>query len=225
VSGQTTLTGDGFGTIQKVTVSINSLYDPDYSGVGSVPRYYQALLGSTTSYAPYSKYCVMGAKLRAVFISQANTISNLGDVGVYVRPASGSALNSSAEMYETELGKAATIGSGYADTGICSIQADVSQRLLAQLQNCKDLEDSAVNWGAYNGDPSSEILCDFMFLPYQTSSTGALYLRWTIEYDALLFGLNDIDQTQLKPPKSAETIKPAVHVAGCLCEQCKSPKR
>jgi len=40
----------------------NSLYDPDYTGVGSQPRWVDTFLGANDTSAPYNRYCVLASK-------------------------------------------------------------------------------------------------------------------------------------------------------------------
>jgi len=40
----------------------NSLFDPDQSGIGQQPRYYDTLVGDANTNAPYFQYCVLGTK-------------------------------------------------------------------------------------------------------------------------------------------------------------------
>lgn len=220
-SGQATLTGDGGGSIRRQSLSLNSLYDPDYSGVGEQPRYFQTLFGNSGTTTPYQRFCVLSARVYATFVSVGSTDNNLADVGIYVRPYFAGVLETGSEMHETEMGKAATIGSGYSGNGIVSIEADVTQRLLAQMQNCKDLEDCEANTGYYNGDPSVEILMDLMWCPYLTASTASCIVRWVVEYDALCFTLVETDPLL---DKKQEAKASPVHVTGCLCTQCAPTK-
>lgn len=51
----------GLGAL--LTFSGNSLFDPNISGVGSQPRYFDTLCGVTSGSAPYGQYCVLATKV------------------------------------------------------------------------------------------------------------------------------------------------------------------
>ena len=51
------------GTYSSNTWSVNSLYDPDYTGTGGQPRYRDTLLGAPGANAPYKYYVVHGAHI------------------------------------------------------------------------------------------------------------------------------------------------------------------
>jgi hypothetical protein len=252
-SGNTTLTGDGVGIAPVTyTVSANSLFDPDYTGTGHSPRYYDTLVGAASSNAPYGKYNVESARLRVEFVNSGSAAAALGDVGIFARPATVTTLDTSWEMYESENAVAMPLGSGYSDNGIRTLCVEIDKRLMAKLQNSKDILDDVDNMGVYNGDPGMEILFDMMFIPYLVSSTNLVYLRWTLEQDAVLWTLNEtVDSSPAPPPRhpsircmsSLHTAPPATrgcavpttvaneavnrravgHPLGCYCSVCRQP--
>ncbi len=60
---------------------LNSLYDPDYTGLGNQPMYFDQLV---TSSGPYTKYRVFNTRVKVGFI---NYSSNPVVVGVYPSPS------------------------------------------------------------------------------------------------------------------------------------------
>lgn len=65
-------------SLARYTFQINNLYDPDYSGTGHQPMFFD-------QYTPiYSRYVVLGAKLTASFSPIANTISTAQPSGSLV---------------------------------------------------------------------------------------------------------------------------------------------
>lgn len=76
---------------------VNSIYDPDQSGLGNQPRYYDQLLGATL----YRKYRVDKLGYRVTFVNkQDNDVL----VGVRFRPTTGFATTCTDMWYEKELG-------------------------------------------------------------------------------------------------------------------------
>lgn len=212
-SGNTTLSGDGTGIVPPVyTISANSLFDPDYSGSGHSPRYYDTLVGASSSNAPYGKYNVVNAKLRVEFVNSGSAAAALSDCGVFVRPATVSTLDTSWEMYESPNAVALPLGSGYSDNGIRTLAVEIDSKLMAKLQNSKDLLDDVDNMGVYNGDPGMEILIDMYCIPLLASSTNLVYVRWVLEQTAELFTLNETVDS-LPPPPKIRTKMPKVLAA------------
>jgi hypothetical protein len=241
-SGNTTLTGDGVGIAPQIyTVSANSLFDPDYSGAGHSPRYYDTLVGAASSNAPYGKYNVVSARLRVEFVNSGSAAAALADVGIFARPATVSTLDTSWEMYESPNAVAMALGSGYSDNGIRSLCVELDQKLMTKFQNSKDILDDVDNMGVYNGDPGMEILFDIMYIPLLTSSTNLIYVRWVLEQDAVLFTLNETVDS-LTPPMRHPSVKSAPveskdlqgaailaavagqHPQGCFCDKCAKPE-
>jgi len=65
-------------TVTDIPVSYqfrgNSLYDPDYTGVGSQPRWVDTFLGANDTSAPYQRYTVLASKI-SVSIWQDPTLT------------------------------------------------------------------------------------------------------------------------------------------------------
>lgn len=87
-----TSTGGNLGS-QKF--KLNSLYDPDSTGVGHQPRYLDQLLSTVASTAPYSRYRVWGIKVTVT----ARNISDYGGV-IYLQPANTSSSEDPSEIYD-----------------------------------------------------------------------------------------------------------------------------
>lgn len=206
-SGVEQLAGSGVTGIPFLTtVSLNSLYDPSYGLGGGSPRYFYTLVGSNATTAPYSRYCVVSARLKVKFINEVSTAAGLGDVGLFVRNENTSTLDNANEMYESENTLCDTLGSGYSGQGIRTMCINVPQSMMTRLQNCKDLEDSDENRGTYNSDPTTEVVCDLMWSPYVGSAT-TIQVRWTLEQDAILMGLNDEASASPGPASATPAAK------------------
>lgn len=82
---QTSLTAAGVGW-NHVTFRMNSMYDPEFTGTGHQPQYYDTFLGANLTTAPYGRYVVKGARITATFRTYNGTYpSTPMQVGIYVR--------------------------------------------------------------------------------------------------------------------------------------------
>ncbi len=67
--GQTTTIGDGALTVPFTTLRLNSVYDPDYTGVGSQPNGYDLMA------TVYKKYAVIGCRYTVTFRNNSNAFT------------------------------------------------------------------------------------------------------------------------------------------------------
>lgn len=74
-------------TAQTYTWRGNSLYDPDFTGVGFQPQYFDTLCNATAGSAPYNKYKVHGAKYKIRVINGNSSGNSTGICAVRLRNA------------------------------------------------------------------------------------------------------------------------------------------
>lgn len=65
-------------TVNQWVYRFNSLYDPDLSGVGHQPRYFDQLCASN---GIYSRYRVLGAKAKITFTEQTPSVAGSANIG------------------------------------------------------------------------------------------------------------------------------------------------
>lgn len=64
------------GVPQTQTYRINSLFDPNATGVGSQPRWFDSLCGADDSGSPYHTYLVYGARVTVTIVGADSTPTN-----------------------------------------------------------------------------------------------------------------------------------------------------
>ena len=63
--------------------SINSLYDPNVTGTGNQPRFFDTICGANNTSAPYQQYRVYASKIEVTFIpTGADSVTMRGLVGI-----------------------------------------------------------------------------------------------------------------------------------------------
>lgn len=75
------------GTVATRYFSQNDIFDPDYTGVGGQPKYFDSMLGATGGAAPYSKFRVHASKIKLVVYPYSNNTQS--DVVVSVLAQTG----------------------------------------------------------------------------------------------------------------------------------------
>jgi len=176
------------GTYDVYNYRVNSLYDPDATGSGTQPRWYDTFVGNNNTTAPYYKYRVYACK--ADF-----QVFNLGtaDLDMYLAayPPTGTAPASIAEALERTKDTIVkhVSGTGGRNTARFTMYVDI-----AKLHGCmksKVLEDDNFA-GLYNANPAVNDLFALYALPTDISSTVPLAFNVCITYYARLENRNDV---------------------------------
>lgn len=191
-SDTTDLTGTGTAAPAYFQVRANSPYDPDQTGAGHQPRYYDTLFGADNTSAPYRQYRVLSAKIRVDYFSQGATVANLGDGAVQVCKVGTQPFSTNLEMREGANSKIVTIGSGYSANGIRTLTYNLSSKVMARLLGIKDIKDDEDLVADYNANPGAGINFNVYWSPIQAASAGVCTVRWTVTYRIEAINLNDV---------------------------------
>jgi len=192
-SQQNDLTANGTQTYPLYNIiRANSPYDPDQTGTGNQPRYYDTLFGADNSSAPYRQYRVVRAVAKVSFMSNASTVSAIGDIAVQAQVVGGQVLTSARELSEAANCKHNLIGSGYSSAAIKTITYDLNSKSMSRLLGIKDIKDDEDLVANYNANPASGINFIAYWQPIQSSSVSTITMRWTITYYVEAMTLNDV---------------------------------
>lgn len=177
------------GTVANYQYCINDIFDPNFTGAGGQPKYFDTLLGATGGSAPYRLFKVHAAKIKATFYSY--TGSTVSDVMAYVGVQSSSTTSEAPQDMEDIL-----------------TQEYVSHRPQGQTQNsrpititkfCKvkrlfgftNLDDLNFQ-GSNSASPSTRCLFNVGFLSVDSTAVGVMNLVVQIKYFVELSGLNQV---------------------------------
>lgn len=181
-------------TWQTQTYRLNSLYDPDFTGAGAQPRFYDTLCGANDTAAPYNSYRVHGARVKVNFLNANSSGNSTGIVAIRARNASSTALSPSVPS-----GIVQAVGEvPYTSwRWITSSGSDGCRRTFSKyfpikpFYSVKDIRDHVELSAAYNTSPENIVLLDCHASTVNASSTPYNYqLTVSITYYCEFFNRN-----------------------------------
>lgn len=98
------------GVISLYRWSTNGLYDPNQSGTGHQPMYFDQMA------ALYDHFCVIGSKVKITAVNVTGTSDPAFQIGVYVNDDTSGAITSMNELVEQNTGKFRTAPAGNNNT-------------------------------------------------------------------------------------------------------------
>lgn len=176
------------GVMTYNSFRLNSIYDPDLTGTGAQPRYYDQLLSAT---GPYLRYRVLGAKVKVTFVNDNSSSGAIGYVGIYARDSTAAAISSTdlTALSELQNAKYAVLGNYNSNAGIIKM---VQHYTIAKLMGVTDIADNEDAEAAYNGNPTDSVLLDVYYYPMDGTTTTSIYAIVDIDYIVQLMDLNTV---------------------------------
>lgn len=171
----------------------NGMYDPNYSGVGIQPRYFDTFLGTDGGTAPYSRYCVLASQITVKAFGRNGTAANNPNFNglISITPLRGtaSAPSTITEMRERELAKTLAVNSQGAWKPYTLKHYVRSKDILG----LKDVQDENSAHGTYNSDPVMPWYWDISMCPVGASDTGMSFdFLVSVKYYILLDLIADV---------------------------------
>lgn len=170
--------------------SANSLFDPNISGTGNQPRYYDTLLGDNDTNAPYRRYRVHASKITVVAWSTAPSPVSGGNaiISIIPRKSTVQSAGSANEMRERAYSKwVHTTPSGswkpYKVKNFIKMKIPLGY---------KDLADSIETSGLYNTNPPDSVIWDINACNVVPSGIVTFTFMVSIKYYVELFTLSDV---------------------------------
>lgn len=200
------------GAISFYTFRLNSCYDPDFTGIGNQPRYYDTMCGPISGgNAPYGIYRVYRATISCVF-NNPNAGTVQGYVAIRVRNDNSASVSGQGLPAVLELPnqKWKMIGLSSAQNAIVKISYPVS---IAKLLTKKDLKDDESTGALYNANPANQAFADIWYIP-SDGSTSTIRFTVKITYDVLFTELTlDSQSLQRTPELVGTSTGPALPTA------------
>lgn len=176
-----TLTEGGAGAGATYGFTPTSLYDPNNTGAGHQPMYYDQLCSSS---GPYTCYRTFATSAKITFI---NTTTTPCFVGWYVSPT-GSAPASQIQACEKPWGRWRWLGSKDGSSGILTERCTIPHgKALGVTRRHLEMDDYYS--GVYNSSPSK----NYFLVVYVYGTTGVASINFTVELviDSEFFSLTN----------------------------------
>lgn len=163
------------GAMAYHTFRLNSLYDPDNTGVGNSPKYIDTFIGNDGGNAPYSRYRVHGARWNMKFVNTNSSQNSISYIAARVRDSDTAIISAAGttygEFFETPNCVVKMLMNGTNNMSVCNIKGYTD---IKKILNVKDLRDVEYTSGSYNSNPLSEVLLD-LHVRCQDGTTTATF--------------------------------------------------
>lgn len=173
----------------------NSMYDPDFTGVGSQPRWYDTLVGGNDTAAPYNQCTVLASKI-TICIWQDPTLtgtsgSTAGIVSVLPRSGTSTPPSTIKEMQERAFVRWKNVGNANSHSPLVLKSYCKTKALYTGFTPLANADFTS----SYNGNPSRQWYWDIQCVNIITG-TGinlfSCYFTARIKYYCMLSQLNDV---------------------------------
>lgn len=186
-----TITFDGSSAVGTNTFRMNSLYDPDLSGVGHQPTWFDQICNAAGS-APYGRYRVLGSKLTVTFSNStapATAALNTSPELVFIEPstASTAAYTSTSSLMECSSNKWAVLQAKEGGNNSKTLSVTYSPQRDLGLSSGDDTVT-----GGYNSNPSNSFYAH-IGKRSQNTYAGSVIAFVQIEYFVEFYLRNEVN--------------------------------
>ena len=172
--------------------SSNSLYDPNVTGVGTQPRFYDTLVGANNTAAPYQYYRVFSSKITIEAFGLDDALNARGFLGIGFFNTSATGVSSLAEMRQRVDFKTKFVGLYTGGHDLTRMSRVGVNKYLWGIKDMKDDEETAA---AYNASPAKGGRWCISWCPANEATTQNIRVLVKIVYKAQLFSRNDVSDS------------------------------
>lgn len=175
------------GTPGVYTFRGNSLNDPNLSGAGHQPRYFDTLCGADGTAAPYHNYRVHAVKVKFTVWSITGDGTFTGMLAIIPRQDTASTVDSFDEMQERAYSRTKTIGTVYTKPTV--MKHYIKNKVLLGHKDLSDVDECAA---VYNANPTEQTFIDFVVCCVDPDNTVTAYASVQLTYFTEFYGLTDV---------------------------------
>jgi len=185
------------GALATYQFAMNDLYDPNFTGTGHQPRFFDTLCGNDNTTAPYQKFQVYKSKMSAVCTSVKNPDTTGGGnmaLGIICSPNDTIGIPSSInELIERNDATWKTMSYLLGNRGQVRLSkwADVANVL--GLRRIEDGGDDTV--GSYSASPTLRPMFTIFQQPMDGAGTGTNLWQVQIEFWVRFYFMNDVSDS------------------------------
>jgi len=169
--------------------SSNSLYDPNVTGTGSQPRFFDTLMGANSTSAPYQNYRVFASKITIECVDLTDSINARGYIGLGFFPSTVTGPSTLAELRARSDFKSKYMGIYTGGRELCRLSRFGNNKTIFGIKDMKDDEETQA---LYNASPAKAGRWCITYIPFNETSTVIIHCMVKITYFVQLFTRNDV---------------------------------
>lgn len=186
------VTSSSGGFSGAYSFGLNNLFDPNETGVGHQPRYYDTMCGAVGGTAPYQQYCVYAAKW-ALRVYSHDSLIGQAHVGTCTSTSANLPTSLRELMERTDCQcKMISPTAGYPAVVEFSGYVDMAKFFGMTKQAYLDDND---NWTDYNADPDTLVLVSGFAQNDHSATTKVFTMDVAITYYACFRKKNDVAES------------------------------
>lgn len=168
---------------------MNSCFDPDYTGAGGQPRYFDSLCGPTNGTAPYLNYRVIHSSISCKVFPTSSAATDANCLFAIIPSNSPTDIAGTVdEMRHRPNAKFAYI----AGIGSYKPYSVRNSGAIKSFLAIKDLQDDATTYAAYNANPATALYWQLTQSAIADAGNAITYVLMAMTLTVEFFNLNDV---------------------------------